>query len=65
MIKFNCKIPLFYIWRIKMKDIKPTIAKNLSFFRKQSGLTQAELAGLWDSLRDYGCLNSATEMPKF
>ena len=27
-----------------MKDIKPTIAKNLSFFRKQSGLTQAELA---------------------
>lgn len=27
-----------------MKDIKVIIAKNLSFFRKQSGLTQAELA---------------------
>lgn len=27
-----------------MKDIKPIIAKNLSFFRKQCGLTQAELA---------------------
>lgn len=27
-----------------MKDIKPIIAKNLSILRKQSGLTQAELA---------------------
>ena len=27
-----------------MTDIKPIIAKNLTFFRKQSGLTQAELA---------------------
>lgn len=27
-----------------MTDIKPIIAKNLAYFRKQSGLTQAELA---------------------
>lgn len=27
-----------------MKDVKPIIAKNLAYFRKQSGLTQAELA---------------------
>ena len=27
-----------------MTDIKPIIAKNLAHFRKQSGLTQAELA---------------------
>ncbi len=27
-----------------MTDIKPIIAKNLTFFRKQAGLTQAELA---------------------
>lgn len=27
-----------------MTDVKPIIAKNLTYFRKQSGLTQAELA---------------------
>ncbi|MBQ8719998.1 MAG: helix-turn-helix transcriptional regulator [Clostridia bacterium] len=27
-----------------MKDVKPTISKNLAFFRRQMGLTQAQLA---------------------
>lgn len=35
---------IFGIKEVKMKDIKPIIAKNLSFFRKQSGITQLELA---------------------